>query len=156
MRRQMWNPGRLFSLFKHGHCIVTKGKSFDPNDPRYDQSGRFPIDETGLQVVTTDYILFPGGPIGYLAVMPEATYLFGISYRPYQGSFDVLQVYVSSLGFPSDAAGKYFDRFKTEADYSAAKERLAKYLMQFQYSKIIVDLPMAEVVFLDGDLPSAL
>jgi hypothetical protein len=45
------------------------------SDPRYDHSGKWPIDEDGWQITEGGSTLFPGGPYAYKVITPSIIFL---------------------------------------------------------------------------------
>jgi len=72
--------------------------------PAYDQSGQWPINADGWQVLRIGKALFPGGPAACQAVSPAGSFYFGINFEPASGP--VCRAVITSFGI--NALGPVF------------------------------------------------
>ena len=124
---------------------------FDPKDPRYDQSGKHPIDEHGWQIVDLGKSLSIGDPPTYKVITPTIKYYFGMSTKQdpdYKENYRYRIGVITSFGFKNPAFvgndDKPFDNsivFKSDQERAHHEQRIREILIKNQNDSRYSDYP---------------
>lgn len=114
--------------------------------PDYDRSGRWPVTRDGWQVIDIGRALFPGGPRACRVVSPEASFYFGLTYKPGLTEPGPQTAEITNFGRASlRTARSALD----PATANIAYERVSAYLLE--YWQVFSPEPITRVVFASGD-----